>query len=217
MKNILIILIIILGLYPTSVIAQLSREQDARLRLNLTVEKKVLKHTRLAYTQSLRLKDNWGTFDASVQELTLTYGLTKPTDLIARYRLTYDSGKGGYWRHRYAIGAKYTLRAKPFDLSVRGLYQYDYSPYEAAAHTLRIQGRAQYDRKKHWAKPYLAAEGFVRMAPVAGLYRMRYTGGSDFRLGKHHTLSAALMVQENWMGSTLYRQFIYSLSYEIEL
>lgn len=195
----------------------LARVPDARLRLNATVEAKVAKHTKLAYTQSYRLKDNFGRFDASVQELTLTYGLTKHADLIARARLTYDSGKGGHFRQRYSVGGKYTYRAKPFDLSVRGLYQLDYSAYKPLAHTLRVQGRVQYDRKKQWAKPYFAAEAFLRVAPETGLYRMRYTAGSDFKLNKHHTLTAALLIQENWMGDPLYRNFMYTLGYEVKL
>jgi len=209
---------------------------DAQVRMNLGLEKRITKKLSLTLDQQNRFYKNVSEFNRSSFDFGINLKLNKWLKLKADYVYIEKRNKQGYFTQRnwfyVAMVLKYDLNK--FRFFYRNLAQVRMGPTNSdEANTMRIYDRNKFtirhETTRRWAF-WVASEIYIPLnnQQTQGIDRIRYFLGSTLRTAKGQSLDLYFMLQNQvkrgkWFDQSyryqndfLKRFFIYGINYNIE-
>ncbi|MDH6535169.1 hypothetical protein M2101_001847 [Parabacteroides sp. PM5-20] len=189
-------LLLLFGLYP---VTWLYGQDELGSSFQLAISKKIVPGLTISLEEDLRLRENLGSVDRFSTTIDLSYRFCEYLKIGGAYNLINYNHPKKDWevRHRYYFYATGALRFNRFTLSLRERFQSTYrvgvEETEKRANPklyLRSRIELQYDIRKSGFEPFFSVELYNTLNDPQGnaLDRVRYTGGTQYKLNKRHAL-----------------------------
>ncbi|MDH6358344.1 DUF2490 domain-containing protein [Parabacteroides sp. PF5-9] len=175
-------------------------QDDFGSSMSVELTKKILPDFHISLEEDFRMRDNLQTVDRFSTTVELSYRFNSLLKVGGAYNLINYNHPKKSWevRHRYYFYATAAYRIERFTLSLRERFQSTYrvgiSETEKRAnpkHYLRSRLQITYDIRKSKFEPFASIELYHTLNDPTGngLDRVRYTGGSAYKLNKQNELS----------------------------
>jgi long-subunit fatty acid transport protein len=201
----------------------LAQEEDARLWLQASVEKKIIPKVSVELVFGLRRAENYSRTESYYTQLGFEYKLFKFLHAGVIYR---HSDKREYkpnFHHRDRGGAWVQFRKKIYKgLSVdyRIFYQRQYTDMNRSekgfipSNYIRNKIKLQLDRKKRY-KPYVSTELFYQIKYNKSEFnRVRFSAGVAYELNKYHQVTPSYMIQKEINEPNPVTSYVIGLDYK---
>jgi len=179
---------------------------------------------KLSLSQQLRLKDNSSTMDVYFTQLGLDYKLANFLNIGFASRLITendDQGKiQGYESHlRWQADLEFNHSVSRFAMKYRIRYQNKdelQKTTDEIKKTIRLKVASTYNIKNWKLDPTLSAELFNGITNNDGIYKVRYTLSSDYKL-KKGSVGAFLRTEKELFGNYPKRTNILGIKYNFTI
>lgn len=198
-----------------------AQQQDAGLRLNLEVEKKITKRLSLSWVNRFTLDNNLSELGGTFTGLAATYKWNKWLTMGAQYRFIQSRTLANFYEDRQRflgeISAQKNIGKTGIGLRIR--YQSTVEGIdiaEAYKHQTRdlVRGRVQVRYKL--SKKYsvgLRQEFFYRLGMLNNLVGMRTSATCTYNINRHHQLELLYFVHRQLNLERNDTDFILSIGY----
>ena len=163
-------------------------ETDFQTRTSLDLSYKPIKKLQLSFTPELRFDENFS-LDKYLFEGGAAYKVLKFLELGTTYRFGVNPrvGKDTEYVNRYSFSATAKKDFSRFESAFRLRYTNDADDETSNEKFMRYKASLDYNIRKSKITPFVAVEAFQQLSD-AGLYKMRYTAGIDYKLFKKNYL-----------------------------
>lgn len=198
-------------------------QNDAVLRLNLSLSKRVSKAMEISVMQRTVWNENYTELGGAAYQLGMAYRWNKWLSTSVAYRLTEARNWAGFYEPRQRFYADVVLRRKwgRLQVSLREALQRQYRGWLIADNPFRIntmlRSRVQLRYAINWyVTPYASAELHTRLLqtdrPAVG--RVTWRAGVAFRPTVHHGIDVSFFRQQNQGTRNARTNYITSVGYE---
>ncbi len=159
-------------------------ETDFQTRTSLDLSFKPIKKLKLSFTPELRFDENFS-LDKYLFEGGAEYKVLKFLELGASYRFGVNprDNKDTEYFNRFSFGATAKKDFSRFESAFRLRYTNDADDGTSSENYMRYKASVDYNIRKTKITPFVAVEAFQQLSD-AGLYKMRYAAGIDYKLFK---------------------------------
>ena len=182
-----------------------AQEEDARLWLQASVEKKIIPKGSVELIAGLRRGENYSRTDSYYYQLGFEYKLFKflQAGILYRYSDKREYEPNFFHRDRWGGWLQFRKKfSKALVFDYRVFYQRQYTDMNRSekgfipSNYVRNKIRLQLDRKKRY-KPYISAELFYQIKYNKSEFnRARLALGVAYELDKHHKITPSYMFQK---------------------
>ena len=200
-----------------------AQTNDAQLWLGVNIEKRLTPKLSIQFAEELRMNENVTEAGTIFSDFGVNYRILKELTASANYRFinkrqlnnTYDN------RHRYYFDLTYKYVIKPVSLSVRALYQSQYTDLLTSENG-KIPENYERTRLKLGfnfgkpVRPFVSAEMFI---PFSGhnnsimIDCMRYTAGLEYKFNARHSIDGYYLIQKEMNVADPKTDFVIGLGY----
>ena len=169
---------------------EVNKELEYRTDLNLSY--KLNKKVKLSFVPEVRFNEDF-TPGKYLLEAGLTY---KPLKFLAlegayRYIINPRTEKATEYFNQYAFSAKVDKEFNRFTSGLQIKYTNDADDEITDEQFFRYKFMLDYDIPKSKFTPEIAVEAFQQIGNEAGMYKMRYSAGVDYKLFKNNYLGVS--------------------------
>ena len=199
--------VILLLFISLSIFGQ-ERETDFGAAFSVQLNKDILRYWGISFENEARLKSNYTELERLTSGIGIDYKIVKGLKAGVSYNFLYlyNSSFRYECRHRYSahLSYKYDLSRK-WTLSWRTRFQSTYRDEDRGEYrinpkyVLRNRLKAEYNILGTPFKTYLSAEAANLLNDPLGneIYKLRFEGGTSWRLDRTNTLEFFLRVDES--------------------
>ncbi|MBK8846325.1 MAG: DUF2490 domain-containing protein [Bacteroidetes bacterium] len=198
-----------------------SQQQDAGLRLNLEIEKKVTKRLSVSLINRLTFNNNITECGSAFTGIAAGYKLNKWLTIGGQYRFMQNRNLDNFYDDRQRFIGELSAQKKigKVEVGIRMRYQSTINGIaitEAYQHQTRDLLRARVQVRYKLSKKYSVAlreEIFYRLGQLNNLQGMRTSAAFSYNVTRHHQLDLLYFVHQELNLKANDTDFIFSVGY----